>query len=319
MKQKINKILTNFTPQKKVLVFGAVIIDEVIKLRQLPKSGQDVPAQITQTNLGGCAYNILLALQRLNTPYICGTIIGKGELSTYIYDHLQKNKFTPIFYSDQMDCGKCLAFVEENGERSFITFGGIEEYWTLDILSAMDDISFDYLYLSGYELACNTSHIIGQKINELSDNITLIVDLGPRVLDIPTEIFKILWTKNTILIMNEQEALEFTDLDDIITAGHDIIKYTNTTCLIHAGAQGTYIFQPENKGYHHISVDAVEVVDTIGAGDSHTAGVIAGLSAGLTLHDSVLLGNIIGRYVVNQVGSDTAPTLLQLQNIYNVL
>ena len=49
------------------------------------------------------------------------------------------------------------------------------------------------------------------------------------------------------------------------------------------------------------------VVDTIGAGDSHAGGVLAGLSAGWSLADAVLLGNAVASWVVGHRGGDCAP------------
>ena len=52
----------------------------------------------------------------------------------------------------------------------------------------------------------------------------------------------------------------------------------------------------------------VQVVDTIGSGDAHTGGVIAGLMCGLTLDESVLLANAVASYVTGCEGAATAPT-----------
>lgn len=52
----------------------------------------------------------------------------------------------------------------------------------------------------------------------------------------------------------------------------------------------------------------VAVVDTIGSGDAHTGGVIAGLMCGLTLDESVLLANAVASFVTGSEGAATAPT-----------
>lgn len=50
------------------------------------------------------------------------------------------------------------------------------------------------------------------------------------------------------------------------------------------------------------------VVDTIGAGDTHAGGVLAGLASGWELPDAVLLGNAVASYVVSHSGGDCAPS-----------
>ena len=50
------------------------------------------------------------------------------------------------------------------------------------------------------------------------------------------------------------------------------------------------------------------MVDTIGAGDSHAGGTLAGLAAGWSLPESVQLGNAVAAWVVSHRGGDCAPT-----------
>ncbi|MEG2041331.1 MAG: PfkB family carbohydrate kinase [Hafnia sp.] len=60
----------------------------------------------------------------------------------------------------------------------------------------------------------------------------------------------------------------------------------------------------------------VQVVDTIGAGDSHCAGLLAGLASGLTAKDSLILANHVAAYVVSFRGGDCAPTVGELTTFF---
>ena len=42
----------------KTLVIGAAIIDIIMKIKRLPKSGEDILCSETMTTVGGCAYNV---------------------------------------------------------------------------------------------------------------------------------------------------------------------------------------------------------------------------------------------------------------------
>ena len=66
------------------------------------------------------------------------------------------------------------------------------------------------------------------------------------------------------------------------------------------------------KSYGIVSSFSTNVVDTIGAGDAHAGGVLAGLSGGWELADAVLLGNAVASYVVSHEGGDCAPNAQQL-------
>lgn len=54
------------------------------------------------------------------------------------------------------------------------------------------------------------------------------------------------------------------------------------------------------------------MVDTIGAGDTHAGGVLAGLASDWELADAILLGNAVASYVVSHVGGDCAPNVNQI-------
>ena len=55
------------------------------------------------------------------------------------------------------------------------------------------------------------------------------------------------------------------------------------------------------------------VVDTIGSGDAHAGGVLAGLASGFTLAEAVLLGNAVASWVTAQEGAATAPQAAELR------
>ena len=42
----------------KTLVIGAAIIDIIMKIKRLPKSGEDILCSETVSAVGGCAYNV---------------------------------------------------------------------------------------------------------------------------------------------------------------------------------------------------------------------------------------------------------------------
>lgn len=61
-----------------------------------------------------------------------------------------------------------------------------------------------------------------------------------------------------------------------------------------AGKQGSWSW--DGHKLFHVSIFPVEVKSTAGAGDAHLAGVIAGLTAGLTLRRAQILGNLAGAF-----------------------
>lgn len=65
---------------------------------------------------------------------------------------------------------------------------------------------------------------------------------------------------------------------------------------ITAGKQGSWSW--DGKSLSHVSIFPVEVKSSAGAGDAHIAGIITGLTAGLTLRQAQVLGSLAGAFSV---------------------
>ena len=53
----------------RTLVVGAAIVDLMMKIDRLPKSGEDIPCRETKTVVGGCAYNVANTLRNLHCEH----------------------------------------------------------------------------------------------------------------------------------------------------------------------------------------------------------------------------------------------------------
>jgi ribokinase len=63
---------------------------------------------------------------------------------------------------------------------------------------------------------------------------------------------------------------------------------------ITAGLKGSWSWDGEKVS--HVPIFPVEVKSSAGAGDAHLAGVIAGLTAGLEIHQAQVIGNLAGAF-----------------------
>jgi sugar/nucleoside kinase (ribokinase family) len=67
--------------------------------------------------------------------------------------------------------------------------------------------------------------------------------------------------------------------------------------IVRHDKDGAAWYDADDSGY--VPAFPASVVDTIGAGDSHAGGTLAGLAAGWSLADAVLLGNAVAAWVVS--------------------
>ncbi len=110
-----------------------------------------------------------------------------------------------------------------------------------------------------------------------------------------------------VFLPNAAEACSITGLADIESAANELAKRT-ATAAIKLGAQGAYGV----KGNHQVRASSipVNVVDTVGAGDTFDAGFIYGFIKGWDLEKSLHLAAACGALSTRSAGGTAAqPTL----------
>lgn len=309
----LKDILNKLTPKKNVLIIGAAIVDIIIDLEQLPKTGEDITAKSTKQSVGGCAYNVADVLSKLNLPFDLMIPLGNGAYSEIIYKAFKEQKY-PIFRIDeQLDNGYCLSLVENNGERTFITMPGLELAMRKEWFNHLDMKTYDYIYVSGYELEGKNGKVLVDVLKDKQTTAKIIFDPGPRLSFIDRDILEKILKMDCLLTINDKEAINlakmYVDINTVEESGTYLFTLTNEPVVITNGKKGALIATDKI-----IIVDgfAVKVKDTIGAGDSHTGSLLAGLSCDVDLKVATYLANKIASVVVSREGAATAPSLNEL-------
>ena len=111
---------------KGCIVIGAAMLDIVMEIDRIPKSGTDVYAKGQSMMVGGCAYNVADILKHFGVNYTLFAPIGTGMYADFIRKELKKAGHESPVHCENSDNGYCLCMVEADGERTFLTVPGIE-------------------------------------------------------------------------------------------------------------------------------------------------------------------------------------------------
>ncbi len=292
---------TNLKSDKKILIIGAVVIDKVIHINKLPQTGEDVTGVHENTFVGGCAYNVQQVINHFGLTNTLFTPIGNGPYSQIIREDLTKKKIPLVIEEDFKDNGWNISFVEEDGERTFLTVPGIEACWKDDWFDRINLPEYDFIYLSGYELEGPSGEVITEQLlNKKASNAKIIFDPGPRMAFISDTVMTSILNAGTIVHCNKSELLTLYPNESIEKAAEKLHSLTGEAVIVTLGKDGSYVLDKDKACY--LDIKKVQVVDTIGAGDSHTGAFISGLAAGLTIEDACRLGNEVSVKVVQQSG-----------------
>ncbi|UYW74383.1 PfkB family carbohydrate kinase [Pseudocitrobacter faecalis] len=295
--------------QRPITVVGAAVIDVIADAYALPWRGCDIELQQQSVNIGGCALNIAVALKRLGMRADNALPIGQGVWAEIIRNSLAREGLVSCIDGVQGDNGWCLALVEPDGERTFMSFSGVENQWNTGWLEALSVAPQSLVSLSGYQLASPCGELLVRWLESLQD-VTPFIDFGPRIADIPDALMTRIMACKPVISLNRQEAdiaaARFNLPPETRQFGRAWMATFGTPLIVRHDKEGAWYFSPQEQGL--AAPFPVTVVDTIGAGDSHAGGTLAGLASGWTLSESVLLGNAVASWVVGHRGGDCSPT-----------
>ena len=262
----------------KTLVLGAAIVDIIMKIPKLPKSGEDVLCTERKVTVGGCAYNVANILRGFNVDHDLFVPIGSGMYADIIRKTLSEDGYDVLISDSEMDNGYCLCLVEDDGERTFITVKGIEGLHKKEWFNSLNMSEYENIYVAGYQVCEDKDDIIANWLIEQKDK-NIFFAPGPVINDIDKNTMKKIFSTNPILHLNEKEALDFTKKDNVEESILSLYELTKNIVFVTVGERGTVFY--DGKEIVYIKGETVNVVDTIGAGDSHIGAIISAYSLGV--------------------------------------
>lgn len=286
---------------KKILVIGSTVVDMIINVDHLPTTKADIHISSQTASMGGCAYNVSDTIRNFGTPNILFSPVGTGIYGDFVRNGLRKQGLISPIPPVDMDNGCCYCFVEESGERTFVSYHGAEylihEEWLNEV--DMDDIHS--VYICGLEIEETTGVEIVRFLEKHTD-VPVFFAPGPRIMRIDRALLKRLYALHPVMHLNDDEIKEYFATDDVKRAMEKMYALTENTVIVTLGENGAAWYDGNEHG-HASAVKVDTVVDTIGAGDSHVGAVMACLHGGMTMAEAITTANKVAAAVVGVKGA----------------
>ena len=158
------------------------------------------------------------------------------------------------------------------------------------------------LQLSVAKLTLNADHIV-------TDTMNLWIDLFPEKV---AEVLKL----STILLINHEEAEQFTGQSEIANAASELLSYGPEIVAIKRGADGAYLAHGDVR--HSVPVFPINMLnDPTGAGDTFAGGFMGYLSQSSQpdFLEAVIMGSAMASFCVEGFGVESllsaTPELLE--------
>ncbi|MGW2684773.1 PfkB family carbohydrate kinase [Streptomyces sp. NPDC001414] len=295
----------------RVVLAGNVIADLVIEVPVLPERGGDVVGTRTWTTAGG-GFNALVAARRLGTEAVYAGLHGTGPHGDLVRAALAAEDVGTLLPArTDRDTGFTVALVDAGGERTFVTSFGAEA-----TLAAADTAAVaaqlrpgDLLQLSGYGLALpGNGPLLSGLAAAAPAGITLCLDPGPLVADIPEDVLAPVLARTDWLSANAREARLMSGLADPRSAAAALRERLapGAGVLVRADKDGCWLAAAGRPAVH-VPGFPVTAVDSNGAGDAHVGAFLALLSQGLDPLGAARGANAAAAVAVTRRGPATAP------------
>jgi ribokinase len=301
---------------------ASILVDLTVTVTALPARGGDILATGSDRAAGG-GVNALAAAARLGLPAAYAGPHGTGPNGDTVRAALADDGIAVLAPpTPGADTGWCLALVEPDGERTFVTVTGAEAEADRRFLAGLALGPADAVYASGYDLAYpGAGPVLGRWLAALpgrgSGGPLLVFDPGPLGGQVPVE--------RLAAVLGRVDLLSLSTGDAARLGGPRLLAERvarGAVVVLRQGVRGALLLTagewlPDSGGPDSGAlVPAVRapgpVLDTNGAGDVHLGALLAGLHAGLDLPEAATLANRAAAVSVTRAGANSGPTTADL-------
>lgn len=313
--QPLDKSLIKYQQKEKdiqmkpALIIGSTCVDVILNLDHLPVTEEDLHPHSQSMSIGGCAYNVSNMLRLLHAPHTFITPIAGGIYGDYVYKHFTRNQIPVNVYLPEKENGCCYCLVEATGERTFLSCHGAEYTFQEEWMERFSADEHYLTYVCGLEIEEATGENLISYL-EKHPQLEVCYAPGPRGCLVPEDRTKRIFALHPILHINELESLQLSGRSNMVDAARALQEITKNTVIITLGARGAYCLEKGKTGYVVPSVKAEKKADTIGAGDAHIGTILACLTNGMELRESIAYANKVCAKVISVHGGTLPPEML---------
>lgn len=296
-----------------VIGFGALNVDKLYSVENIAGADEESFIKSCKDTPGGSAANTIVGLSKLG---ISTSIIGKiaedddGDLIEYnlAINEVYSNN---LIYSDNGSTGKCIGFVDSEGNRCLYVDPGVNDDIVIDEINPLNIMRCKIMHYTSFVGDSFNTQI--ELLEKLGKETILSFDPGMLYVQKGFDEIKPILDRCDILLINESELrLLFKDDESSLKQlTINLLEIGIETVVVKRGSKG--VFACNNEEECDVGVFECDVVDTTGAGDSFNSGFLYAFLNGYNLEKSCEIGNWVASKAIEGFGMDNFPKLDELK------
>lgn len=287
---------------KKILLFGSATADVTLRIDHLPTTEDDINPTSQKVSLGGCASNVSWMLKLFEVPYTFAAPVGKGLYGDFVRKELAKRN-VPVWKESEEKNGSCTCLVTDDGNRTFLAVHGAEYHYRREWLDSLDPDDYQMVYVCGLDLEEEVNDCVIDWLE--TSGLPVCFAAGPRIAHLQEDRIQRLIALQPILHLNHREAQTLLKrinlpVSDIRHDAKMLAADTHNLVIITQGEKGCVVCNDDE--YIEVPSFPVRQIDGTGAGDSHIGTVLACLSLGKSLQNTLQTASIVASGVIQEEG-----------------
>lgn len=257
-----------------------------------------------ERTIAGNSANVAVGISRFGLNSGFYTILGCDESGRAIKSALKKEGVDVKFVENAKNCEtNSTVVINFKAERTQLLYQQKRDYKLPKLPKS------EWIYLSAMGEGCDEIYPELEKYL-LKHNVKLGFNPGGQQLEDGIKSYGRLLDLCTVIFINKQEARElfnhqkkksFVNLNEEMIYLLNIVRETGPEIVVITdGKKGAFAF--DGKDYWHMPVHPTQAIEMTGAGDSFSAGVLAGLMCNKSLAESLLFGSCNASSVIKQIG-----------------
>lgn len=251
-------------------LFGGLIMDCYYTIDALPERGQDGFITGEKVMAGGCAVNMAVTVENLGGKAHVISGMGDDKSSADLMDYMKRHGLSSKFIEQTKgNAGKCLVFLEPDGERTFLTSKGAEGIFSESLSERIKSEVPSAAGVTGYYLLNDDSERVVETLEYLHSQ-------GTRILFDPSPLVSSISDRNLSRILRicdviTPNTVELEYLNNFISLNEYTVR--GKTAVVKSGSEGGSVYSPYGS-FTYKSAPVSNVIDTTGAGDSFAGALL---------------------------------------------
>ncbi|HCX23965.1 MAG TPA: adenosine kinase [Cytophagales bacterium] len=266
----------------------------------------DIDSGVTKKEGGGSAANTIVAASMLGGKCFYSCKVANDGDGHFFLKELSDIGIDTNLAKKELEngvTGKVLIMVTPDSERTMNTFLGISSEFGVAELDKEALSNSKYLFIEGYLVASESGRHAMKEAKKFAEENNIKVSLtfsDPSMVKyFRDEMEEVVGASVDLLFCNEEEAMLFTQTDNIADARTELKKVAKKF-VVTQGKNGSLIYDGDT--FINIEPYEVEAIDSNGAGDMFSGAFLFGITNGHTFASAGKLASKASSVVVSKYG-----------------